>query len=185
MFALRCTRPAIFDVDDTLIKWRPNADEKENYGVECEWPIRALTMDAEGRLVLKEQKEEDSFIRIEANIEQLKEHKRRGHTVIVWSAGGWVWAEMAVKMLGIEDYVDLVLEKPTSLYDDKALEEFMPKVQFMKDPEVIKKDPMKKATGMASLRREMPSFDRAPSEDEESPAYPYETGNSQTAPTRR
>jgi len=140
MFTLKCTMPAMFDVDDTLMKWNPHPDELEDNGIECKWPVRSITMSEEGKIVVKEQFEEGSYIPLYGNIEQLKEHKRRGHTVIVWSAGGWKWAENAVKMLGLEDYVDLVMEKPKSVYDDKALEEFMPKVQFIPERQTVEEE---------------------------------------------
>jgi predicted Zn-dependent protease len=143
MFVLKCTKPAFFDIDGTLIEWRPSEDSKEVMGTECKWPIRSLGMGEDGKIFIKEQFEEDSFIRLDGNIEQLKEHKRRGHTVIVWSAGGWRWAETAVRMLGLEDYVDIAMEKPASIYDDRPLEEFMPKVQFIGEDEPKKEDSKK------------------------------------------
>jgi phosphoserine phosphatase len=65
-------------------------------------------------------------------IEQLKKHKIRGHTIIVWSAGGSKWAAEAIKFLELEAYVDLVIEKPRWMYDDKQAEEFMPRSQYFK-----------------------------------------------------
>jgi hypothetical protein len=139
MFTFKCIKPAFFDVDSTLIEWRPSEDRKEIEGVECKWEFESLAIDAEsGRLGIVHSQEEDVFIPIQANIDQLKEHKRRGHTVIVWSAGGGEWAAKAIKMLNLENYVDLAIDKPTSIYDDKALEDFMPKVQFCIDEEVSK-----------------------------------------------
>lgn len=144
MFALKCIKPAFFDVDSTLMEWGPSEDKREEDGVACKWPIHTLSMSEDGHVFIKEQFEEDAYIPLHGNIEELKEHKRRGHTVIVWSSGGWQWAEKAVKMLGLEDYVDLVMEKPASVYDDKALEEFMPPVQFMKELPPMKEDEPKK-----------------------------------------
>jgi FMN phosphatase YigB (HAD superfamily) len=139
-------KTAFFDLDSTLIEWRPSEDRKEVEGTECEWRFQTLAVDGEtGRLIYKEVKQEDVFIPIQSNIDQLMEHKRRGHKVIVWSAGGAEWAEKAVKMLGIEDYVDLSIDKPLSIYDDKPFEEAFPKIQFIKDePHVPEANPESK-----------------------------------------
>jgi phosphoserine phosphatase len=56
----------------------------------------------------------------------MKSHKFRGHTVIVWSAGGVEWAKTVVTALGLENYVDLVVAKPKWYYDDLQSHEFLP-----------------------------------------------------------
>ena len=48
----------------------------------------------------------------------MREFKARGHYVIVWSQGGWEWAEAVVKALGLEDLVDEVKTKPQWMVDD-------------------------------------------------------------------
>lgn len=52
------------------------------------------------------------------HIEKLKEHKARGQHVVVWSAGGWEWAEAVVKALGLEEFVDDVEPKGQWWWDD-------------------------------------------------------------------
>lgn len=52
-------------------------------------------------------------------IEQLIRHKDRGHYVIVWSAGGVEWAARVVKELNLEHNVDVVMNKPAFMWDDK------------------------------------------------------------------
>jgi len=133
MITLKLVKPAFFDVDSTIIEWRPSEDRKEEEGVECNWSIRSLAFDENGRLIMKEGTEEDVFIPIHSNVDQLKEHKRRGHSVVVWSAGGAEWAAQSVRMLGIEDYVDVAIDKPSFLYDDKEFEEAFPKIDFVKN----------------------------------------------------
>ena len=87
MITFKLIKPAFFDVDSTIVEWRPSEDRKEEEGVECNWVIRSMALDGEtGRLFMKESTEEDVFIPIQSNIDQLKEHKRRGHSVVVWSA---------------------------------------------------------------------------------------------------
>lgn len=58
-------------------------------------------------------------------IEKLKEHKLRGHTVVVWSQGGVDWAETVVKQLNLQSVVDVVMTKPTWFIDDLSSNEFM------------------------------------------------------------
>lgn len=59
------------------------------------------------------------------HIKVLKDRKVRGSFIVVWSAGGYQWAEAVVKALGIEVHVDLVMTKPHMYIDDKKAEEFM------------------------------------------------------------
>lgn len=86
---------AWFDVDDTLVSWRP---------------VKGM----------------DAVTIMEANvtpnifhINQLKEHAKRGHRIVVWSAGGVEWATAVVDALELGDFVDIVSAKPTWIYDDK------------------------------------------------------------------
>lgn len=52
------------------------------------------------------------------HIELMKQFKLQGHGIVVWSLGGWEWAAKAVKMLGIEHLVDIVIGKPDWWIDD-------------------------------------------------------------------
>ncbi len=171
MFVVKCVKPAYFDVDDTLITWRPSEDAREEDGKDCNWLLQTLDINEEGKVYLKTKHEEDAFIPHRANIEQLKEHKRRGHTIIVWSAGGWRWAEQAIRMLGIEDYVDLVVEKPSFVYDDKKVQDFMPASQLIPEDIVEDEDEGKE------LKKSVASPTRAAWGDQASEAV--------AAPTRR
>lgn len=64
----------------------------------------------------------------EEHIALLRQFKYQGHGVVVWSAGGYEWAERAVYLLGIDDLVDLIVNKPDWYIDDKKVEEFMPEL---------------------------------------------------------
>ena len=95
-----------FDVDDTLVDWNrrdtPNSVMFEDlsgtfWSLEPKWDV----------------------------IRKLKEHKRNGDTVIVWSQGGWDWAKEVVKTLRLESYVDAVITKPHVFYDDLPATRFM------------------------------------------------------------
>lgn len=112
MIHIKCIQPAFFDVDDTLLLW--------GRGIE-------------GRRVTVKYNDlvSESAVAHEAHITKLKQHKARGHTVVVWSAGGSEWARQAVELLGLEDYVDLVIEKPMWLYDDLQPSQFMPRADWL------------------------------------------------------
>lgn len=116
MIVLDCNKPTYIDVDDTLISWSPTETELFNHG----------------KVYISPDGLETILVPNAKQIEQLKKHKIRGHTIIVWSAGGSKWAAEAVKFLELEQYVDLVVEKPTWIYDDKQAEEFMPRAQYFK-----------------------------------------------------
>lgn len=122
-----------FDVDDTLILWNPPKDQLESRGIDITCP-KSMTLNDDGELV-------DcgswttKVVPHRVHVEQLKKHKLRGHKVIVWSAGGEDWAEAAVKALKLEDFVDIVVEKPSWIYDDIKPEDFMPRPYWMKDEE--------------------------------------------------
>lgn len=128
MITIPCVNSVFCDVDDTLIMWNPPKDETDIIEITCPTSLVMI----EGELVsagswtakLKPHR---------THIEQLKLHKSRGHLVVVWSAGGWDWAKAAVIALGIEDYVDVVMSKPTWAYDDKKPEEYMPKSYYIKE----------------------------------------------------
>lgn len=144
MKILPCNQTTFFDVDDTLVMW--GRGQKGDPGVvEIICPAsrysRAL-FDLNQNSPLTSSTEEivyeagtwtEYLIPHKKHIEQMKLHKLRGHTIVVWSAGGWEWAVEVVKALGLEQYVDLVMEKPTWCYDDKQAEEYIPKSQWMKD----------------------------------------------------
>lgn len=98
---LKITEPIFFDVDDTLCLWR-KLRPGEVY-VEMTCPFYGT---------------KESFVPHREHIEKLIEHKKNGETVVVWSQGGAEWAEAAVKALGLEEYVDLIMAKPAKYYDD-------------------------------------------------------------------
>lgn len=110
MHVVKCDQTTFFDVDDTLVLWNIPANRAADViFIPCG----------------------DEFVQVvphRKHIEQLKRHKARGHTVIVWSAGGSEWAKNVVEMLQLTSLVDVVMAKPTWFYDDLTVEEFMPKI---------------------------------------------------------
>jgi hypothetical protein len=115
MFVLEGSQVTYFDVDDTLIMWGPIP---EGYSG------RLLKIDEGLGYTL-------TATPHEKHVEELKQHKLRGHRIVVWSLGGWKWALIAVRALGIEKYVDVVMEKPTWIYDDLQPEQFMPRRKYL------------------------------------------------------
>lgn len=100
-----------FDVDDTLVLWDHHIINK--YPENCK--------------VFKtcEQDPGTLLVPIIDTIQYLKESKKHGCTIIVWSSGGWEWAKHVVEVLELEDYVDAVMTKPHRYVDDLPCKEFM------------------------------------------------------------
>lgn len=97
------------DCDDTLVMWGVKARKGEK--------LVAVTNPHDGS---------QSYLAAHlGHIKVLKDRKARGSYVVVWSAGGYAWANSVVKALGLEPYVDLVMTKPHMYIDDKKAEEFM------------------------------------------------------------
>ena len=109
-----CGPTSYFDVDDTLIMWEipENFPEEELVQMECRdhaFPVAPN----------------------KHNVNLLKQFAKKGHAIIVWSAGGSDWAESAVKGLGLEDYVDVVMGKPNYYVDDKKVEDWIGKYTYI------------------------------------------------------
>lgn len=119
MQVVRSSRIVMFDVDDTLVIW----DWKE--------------LDPEGTNLVSISNPDGKCTELvmphNRHITLMRQFKARGHTVVVWSQGGWAWAESVVKTLGIEDLVDIVMDKPNWYVDDLPAEAFMKKPVFL-DP---------------------------------------------------
>jgi hypothetical protein len=96
-----------FDVDETLVLWN-------------------VTPSSSSRLVeIKAPHFTEWLLPHHEHIERLKRHKRRGDAVVVWSQGGALWAEAVVTALGLTEFVDACLQKPSAYYDDLPAAEFM------------------------------------------------------------
>lgn len=106
-------RSVYFDVDDTLILW-----DHEKYS-----GLRVVDI-------------QDPYIKTETNWIRVAIHKKhvdwlirmskRGEFIVVWSAGGRLWAEAVVDRLGLKPYVNVCLGKPDTIYDDQDPETWMP-----------------------------------------------------------
>lgn len=105
-----------YDCDDTLVMWDNIYKKYEEDGVT---PTNAIQCIAPYSTMIFE------LVPHDQHIHHLKESSKHGVTIIVWSAGGYQWAEEVVKKLGLEDYVDAVMSKPSKYIDDLNCKEFM------------------------------------------------------------
>ena len=90
------------DVDDTLIVW----------GNKCNKKFKSIKMiDPYSKKTIR-------FKAHAGHIKVLKDRKARGAYIVVWSSGGYRWAEAIVKALKLTRYVDEVSSKPIMYIDD-------------------------------------------------------------------
>lgn len=98
-----------FDVDDTLVMW----DEPNIPGV----GKTSFVDPYDGTF--------HYLIPHEKHVNLLKKYKARGMMVMVWSAGGAKWAEAVINTLGLADYVDVIMTKPSKYVDDLQANEVL------------------------------------------------------------
>ncbi len=103
MQVLKTNKLTCFDVDGTLLIHDPIGVLPLEKTL-C-WPNKLFIGDCK-------------WIEHKRHVQQLIASKARGHTVWVWSAGGVEWAEQVIKLLGLEQYVDYVSDKPHWEYED-------------------------------------------------------------------
>jgi phosphoglycolate phosphatase-like HAD superfamily hydrolase len=121
MYKLPDKPTVYFDIDDTLAIWpvggQPAPGTEDQY---------IVLQDAYGKVWVKPHQK---------HIAALKKHKAEGLIVVAWSQGGADWVEVVVKGLGLTDYVDLAVSKPTWFYDDLPSGVFMPEAaRIYKEP---------------------------------------------------
>jgi len=104
MFKVKCGPTSFFDVDSTLVEWNIpsyiDAKDPQLVEIECRGKFNLAMPNRH-------------------NIDLLVKMASRGHSIVVWSAGGSDWCESVVLGLGLEDYVDVVTGKPSYYIDDK------------------------------------------------------------------
>lgn len=106
-----------FDVDYTLIYHKRWIEGIQNIEHDKE----------NGECVLHDHRINMSLVYIpsDQHITLLKQCSSRGRTVFVWSNNGYAWANLVVKHLGLEKYVDFIMAKPAMYVDDKKADEFL------------------------------------------------------------
>jgi len=100
--------PVTVDVDDTLVAWPEDYEEKYSDRIQFNWYGKTVWLKP-----------------IPYIIHLLKSHKTRGFTIIVWSGNGYAWAQEVIKVLELGKYVDLIMEKPSKYIDDKNANDWM------------------------------------------------------------
>jgi len=105
-----------FDVDDTLIFWRLPKNYKGP-------KVKVKHYEGEGMFAQNFTK---TFAINTAAVDALKVYKKNGHNIVVWSAGGCNWAREVVYALGLRELVDVIVDKPTLIFDDLSADEWMP-----------------------------------------------------------
>ena len=113
MQVIKSTKSIFFDVDETLLLFSWEGTDKYAGGE----TLISITDPTSGVSVLA--------LPHYRHIDLMRELKARGHTIVVWSAGGYEWAERAVIALGIENMVDVVMSKPDWHVDDKPASSYM------------------------------------------------------------
>jgi phosphoserine phosphatase len=106
-----------YDVDDTLIMW-------ENVWEPGEGKIPVVDPYDGKTLYFRPHKE---------HIRSLKHHTRAGWFVVIWSAGGWEWANAVAKALEIYTFADMIMSKPIKCYDDMPVGEGISRREYRKD----------------------------------------------------
>lgn len=115
MYVQKSLKSVHYDVDDTLILWNSNKSFNKSDLQSIDIMDPYLGPDA-------------TPIRVRPNqsaINHLKQKHKEGNTIVVWSAGGWAWAEAVVKALNLEPYISLVMSKPDEYVDDLESKEFL------------------------------------------------------------
>jgi FMN phosphatase YigB (HAD superfamily) len=116
---------ACFDVDDTLVIWSPKKSNKKTRRLKVQEPLLNETITIEPNW---------NIVRL------LKEKHARGNTIVVWSQGGPAWAETVVKALNIEQYVDIIIAKPSVIVDDLPATMWMPNPVYISATAKYKKE---------------------------------------------
>ena len=120
MLVIENTKCVFFDCDDTLVMWGSKFYKEDMSNIiSISDPYYVPNMYSNMGPIIK-------LVPHDKHIKYLKDCKTLNkNTVVVWSAGGWQWAEAVVKALGLEEYVDAVMEKPTMYVDDLPCKDFM------------------------------------------------------------
>jgi hydroxymethylpyrimidine pyrophosphatase-like HAD family hydrolase len=120
MQTIRRDQVIMVDIDGTLVKEISKNDSNLHHTtVSIPHPLRG--------------NEATLRIPMSKNIQLIKDMHTRGRFIVVWSAGGYAWADSVVRALNLENFVDLVMEKPIAYVDDLDCQDFMGHRIFLQD----------------------------------------------------
>jgi hypothetical protein len=100
-----------FDVDETLIFWELEMDFRHKPEEEFE-----------DRVYIKDPHIENLWVVARPHsrmINYLKRKSSQGFHITVWSASGNAWAEAVIRALELERFVNIIMAKPQTCWDDK------------------------------------------------------------------
>lgn len=109
MRVIRHDNPIPFDVDGVLVI--------DNFG---RWPSDhpdLMDIDINGTI--------RTVMPAVENIAYLKQLKKEGKLIFLWSQSGYLWAEKVMYALHLEDYVEWVMRKPMGYIDDNPAHTWM------------------------------------------------------------
>ncbi len=98
--------PRPFDIDGTLVVHR----SESLYSVNVLDPLTGKTLVMGKNLAM---------------IRLLKEEKHRGGFIVAWSRGGYEWATNVIQALELEEFVDIVMDKPLVYFDNEEVTNWM------------------------------------------------------------
>lgn len=111
------------DVDDTLILHLSEAELVDKRTIEVYDPI------TKGYLVVAAH---------EPMIRLVQEEAHRGSYVIVWSRGGYEWANNVIDALCLHPSVHQIMSKPIAYFDDKPIDEWLKYRVYLKPDTIYK-----------------------------------------------
>lgn len=106
-----------FDIDDTIVIWSGNHTQPHEGSIPFLDPYDGTT---------------NHLVPYQKHIDLLKKYKGRGMCVMVWSAGGVQWAKSVINTLGLSDYVDLIITKPSKFVDDLPADQVLGQRIYLK-----------------------------------------------------
>lgn len=110
-----------FDVDDTLIKYNTKPTDDL---ITIEYPFVVDSRTYLTSIQVAEHKKHTAL---------LKSLKEDGKLIIVWSAASAQWAKKVCDLLGLDQYVDMYLDKPEYYVDDLNANEWAKNRVWLKD----------------------------------------------------
>lgn len=110
MLVIRNENPVPCDIDNTLVLHNPKNPASCTY-VDIDDPVQ------KGKKI--------TLAIHKPNVRLLLEELARGSFIIVWSKGGFQWAENVLKALGIDHKNIIILTKPKVYIDDKPVSSWM------------------------------------------------------------